>query len=116
VAFDSNRNAGPLSLGGPLVRDQDRSARVVLVDTNGQTYSAAGIDFTDGEVRTLRMTPGQPLATLSDIDRYARVSDSRPEVQIRLFFRVTRGVTLQHFVVGNTAVATFEPGISTAPQ
>jgi hypothetical protein len=116
VAFASNRNAGPLSLGGPLVRDQDRSARVVLVDTNGQTYSAAGIDFTDGEVRTLRMTPGQPLATLSDIDRYARVSDSRPEVQIRLFFRVTRGVTLQHFVVGNTAVATFEPGISTAPQ
>ncbi len=116
VAFDSNRNAGPLSLGGPLVRDQDRSARVVLVDTNGQTYSAAGIDFTDGEVRTLRMTPGQPLSTLSDIDRYARVSDSRPEVQIRLFFRVTRGVTLQHFVVGNTAVATFEPGISTAPQ
>ncbi len=113
VAFDQNRNAGPLSLGGPLVRDQDRSARVVLVDTNGQTYSAAGIDFTDGEVRTIRMTPGQPLATLADIDRYARVSDSRPEVQIRLFFRVTKGVTLQHFVVGNTAIATFQPGIAT---
>lgn len=113
VAFDQARNAGPLSLGGPLVRDQDRSARVVLVDTNGQTYSAAGIDFTDGEVRTIRMTPGQPLATLADIDRYARVSDSRPEVQIRLFFRVTKGVTLQHFVVGNTAIATFQPGIAT---
>lgn len=112
VAFDAARNATPFSLGGPLVRDQDRSSRVVLVDANGQTYAAAGIDFTDGENRTLRMTPGQPLSTLADIDRYARVSESRPEVQIRLFFRVTKGVTLRHFAVGNTAIATFDPGIA----
>lgn len=113
VAYDAQRNAAPFSLGGPLVRDQDRTARVVLVDTNGQTYSAVGLNFNDGENITLRMTPGQPLTTLADIDKYARVSESRPEVQIRLFFRITRGVTIKHFVVGNTATATLEPGIVT---
>lgn len=94
----------PFSFLKPIAQSAPRNSRVVLVDTNGQTYSPVGLIYKDDNLLKLRYTPAAPMGSLAELDVYGTMSRSRPEAKMTLLFRVSRGVSIRYFVIGNRAM------------
>lgn len=77
-----------------------------LVDTLGQRYEPVGWIFDDGQRVQIRFTPGRPVRALVEIPQLSR---SKPNQRLRLIFRVTRGVDLQAFTLGDRVLVEYTP-------
>jgi len=79
-----------------------------IVDANGQAYNAVGFIYQDINKVRIRYTPGRPMMGLGEADALVR---SRDDQVMYLIFRPSIGVELKHFAIGDTVLATFEPGL-----
>ncbi len=86
----------------------DLSKPMFLVDQNGQRYQAIGYVYQDaGEVH-IRMTPGRPLRAVTELPNSGPTT-SRPDQKFYLVFRVSKGVDIRFFTVGDIAIGEFSP-------
>jgi hypothetical protein len=92
---------------------EKRDVPIALIDDRGQVYQPVGFVYRDDIRATVRYTPGQPIATLSQIDATASISRSKPTQRLTLLFRVTKGAKIQYYVAGQTVIAEFVPTVST---
>ncbi len=102
--------AAPCSLLGPVASQVDRALAPLLVDTNGTTYKAIGFIYLDDLQVDLRFTPDRTIEKLEDLKTLTR---SRPDQQMKLIFRVSKGVAIKYFVIGNKAIVEFSPPVET---
>lgn len=83
-----------------------------LYDTNNVAYVAVGYIYQDSTKIAVRYTPGRTLANVLAPDELpASLSRSRPDQSLRLIFRVTAGVQIREFALGNKTVAYYDPPI-----
>jgi hypothetical protein len=75
-----------------------------LIDHLDQRYQAIGYLYKDSTTVRLRYTPGRPLESLNDLPAMSR---SRTDQQLTMFFRVTSGVRVKQYVIGNNVVVSF---------
>jgi hypothetical protein len=81
-----------------------------LYDTNNIAYVAVGYIYQDSTRIAVRYTPGRTLASVQAPDELpATLSRSRPDQTLRLIFRVSTGVRIREFALGNRTVAYFDP-------
>ncbi len=77
-----------------------------LVDTNGVVYEPVGFIYKDSTQVRIRFTPGEPIRALSQLPT---LSPSRPDQDMHLVFRVSLGVTISRYQIGNKGVAIYNP-------
>ena len=85
-------------------------APAVLVDTNGVRYEPLGYihkDAGNGNVR-IRFKPSDPIGAIKNLPTVTR---SRPQDTLTLLYRVSKGVKLKYFGVGNTAIIEWKPAV-----
>ena len=82
----------------------------VLVDTAGQMYTPIGYWYEDDVNTKVRFTPGQSITAVEQLEA---LSKSRPDQRMSLYIRVSKGVQIKHFAIGNKVIATFDPPLST---
>lgn len=95
------------------VQSAPRTDAATLIDTNGNRYVPVGLVYGDATVQKVRYTPDAPMSTLNEIDQYGTMSRSRPEAKMTLVFRVSKGVDIKYFAIGNRALAEFTPPLPT---
>ncbi|MFO0857356.1 MAG: hypothetical protein U0640_08390 [Phycisphaerales bacterium] len=93
----------------PIVANAPSNAAALLVDSNGQTYSPVGLIYKDDNLVKIRYTPAAPMGSLGEIAQYGTMSRSRPEAKLSLIFRISRGVSLKYFAIGNRAMVEVSP-------
>jgi hypothetical protein len=96
------------SLLGQAAASVDRILPPLLIDTNGQSYQPVGFIYKDSTKVQVRYTPGQPIRALSETPSLSR---SRPDQQLTLIYRVSLGVSVNKFVLGNKVIAEFDPPV-----
>jgi hypothetical protein len=111
VTLDVGRES-PFSILQPLA--SEASGAPSLVDTSGQRFQAIGFVYRDRTGAELRFTPGKTLSSI--FDGVPSLSRNREDQSLFLVFRVSSGVKLKHFAVGNTAIATIEKPIEVQAQ
>lgn len=74
----------------------------VLVDSTGQTFEAVGYIYEDQQNYKVRYTPSSPLGSLNDAPN---LTMTNPDRKLKLIFRVSVGVNLVRFGVGDIALA-----------
>ncbi len=99
----------PFSFLKPIAANAAKTSPVVLVDVNGQKYSPIGLIYKDDNIVKIRYTPADPFTSLNQIEVYGTMSRSRPEARLTLLFRVSRGVSLKYFAVGDRAMIEISP-------
>lgn len=83
----------------------------LLVDNNGATYSAVGYGYRPGSRETwIYYDPAAPIRNRNDREM-PTLSRSQPDQQLVLIFRVSKGVKIRSFVVGDKVLADFAPTI-----
>lgn len=91
----------------PAFRNAPRDEPLQLVDTDGTPYPCVGWINRRGDTIEIRYTPGQTVRSLSEVPS---LSPSRPNEQLVLLFRVTRGVSVRFLLAGEThAIAEMQP-------
>ncbi len=100
---------GAMSLLGRSVEAAEDILPPALLDENGQRYEALGYVYAEGNVLSIRFTPGAPLRGLSELP--SRISRSKRDQTARLIFRPTKGVKIVSFNLGPKQIATFEPPV-----
>lgn len=96
-----------------LGRAFERATQVLpptLIDVNGQSYAAVGYIFETSDKVEVRYTPGQPLRGLAEIPE---LSQSRPDDQLRLIFRVSSGADVAMLTLGPKVIVRFDPPMTT---
>ncbi len=84
----------------------------MLIDANGQAYRAVGYIFEDTNELKIRFTPSRTIASLDELSSdLVMLSRSAPDKKLTLVFRVSRGVRLERFAIGNHVVAIYRPAI-----
>jgi hypothetical protein len=96
------------SLLGPVASQMDRTLPPLIIDANEQAYSCIGYWYEDEVLTKLRYTNDRPVTRLEDLERLSR---SRPDQRLRLIFRVTKGVRIKYFAIGDKAIVEFTPSI-----
>jgi hypothetical protein len=104
----------PYTFLNPRVQSAPRTESVTLIDANGNRYVPVGLVYSDATVQKVRYTPDAPMTTLNEIDQYGTMSRSRPEAEMTLIFRVSKGVQIRYYAVGNRALVEFTPPLETA--
>ena len=83
---------------------------LALIDSNGDRYEAIGYVYEEEDADfMLRYTPGSTLTGIQDLPPISR---SKTGQDLELLFLVTRGVEIESFAVGDTALMTFEPPLT----
>lgn len=98
----------PGTLTGPVPAELSGSLPLQLVSTDGQTFRALGYVYEDNDEIEIRYTPSSPLEGMTELPSLSR---SAPERQLRLLFVVSRGVDIEAFAIGETAVLVFDPAV-----
>jgi len=100
------------SLLGQAAAAAERVVPPVLIDRNGLRYEAVGYFYRDSSIVRLRYTPGNPIRGLTELERDGvALSRSAAEQELILLFRVSSGVEIERFVIGNTVIAEYSPPI-----
>jgi hypothetical protein len=86
----------------------DRSKPPQLVDTNGVTYQAVGYGYRLAGETWIYYDPSAPLQSMND-QEMPTLSRSQPDQELVLIFRVSRGVKVQAFAIGDRVIADFTP-------
>lgn len=79
-----------------------------IVDSEGRAYDAVGWVYGDGGTYDIRFTPGQPIASLSELP--SALSSTKRDQTLHLIFQPTSEVTIESFIVGKKQIATFANG------
>ncbi len=87
----------------------DQNAAPVFFDTNGTTYVPVGYIYQDETKVQVSFKPGDPITSMSMVGE--TLSRSRPAQKLTLIFRVSKGVSLKYFGLGNKALVSFEPPV-----
>ncbi|MBX3358037.1 MAG: CvpA family protein [Phycisphaeraceae bacterium] len=103
VRVDQNSRLGMLS---PAAASADLTQPPLLFDTNGTRYAAVGYFYDDNQEVHIRYMPGQPIRAASELPS---LSKSRPDQHLILLFRVSDGVSIDKFTIGNKVVGIFKP-------
>lgn len=93
---------------------EDKAQPPVFVDENGQVYSPIGYFFEGSNQVWIKFTPQTPVRSIQD-DPMVRISRSTPGNKLTLIYRISKGVRLKQFAIGEKVVATFKPTIE-APK
>lgn len=108
VTFDgSNDQFGRLS---SAAADIDTTQAPVLLDNNGTPYTPVGYMYRDASETWFHFTPQSPI---SSIDELPSLSRSSPERKLVLIYRISKGVKVDRFIVGNKVLASFKPPLET---
>lgn len=92
----------------------EQESSFVLIDVAGTRYEAVGFIYQDEEKTHIRYTVGKPLKGLAELTQQGiTLSRSRPEQKLELLFRVSRGVQLDTFAIGNKPITEYSPPIKT---
>lgn len=94
------------SLLGQSARTAELVVPPTLRDNNGQIYEPIGYVYEDSTKVEVRYTPGDPIRALSQLPS---LSSSRPDQQLILIFRVSKGVSVKHFTLGNKVITEYNP-------
>jgi hypothetical protein len=94
-------NNMPMSLIGRAGLASDSTSPLSIYDTNGTRYDAVGFIYVDDLYYKVRYTPGQPLPNK---DVLPALSVSKPDAKLTLLFRVSRGVSIVNFAIGNKVI------------
>jgi len=107
VQVDVSLNSAACWLNHPKAALEDGKAPQ-LVDSNGTRYNPIGYIYDDkgSGLLTIRFTPGAPINSLRALPT---VSRSKPQDTLKLVYRVSKGVKLQYFGVGDHAVVEIKP-------
>lgn len=89
-----------------------QAAPPVLVDQLGQQYEPVGFIHDTGAAVTIRFKPGEPIRAMSQLPTLSR---SRPSEKLTLLFRVSAGVQIVRFALGNQTVEELKPPLATPP-
>jgi hypothetical protein len=98
----------PASLLGGAARTAERVLPPQLVDVNGQAYPAVGYIYEDKTIVEISYDPAQSIRGLAQLPT---VSSSRSDQKLSLVFRVSKGVQVRYFSIGNKVIAEFEPPV-----
>jgi hypothetical protein len=106
VQIDVGPNS-KMSLLGQVAKSAEEVAPLLLVDSNGVLYEPIGFIHYDNvkKQQTIRFTPNEPVRAMKAVPGLSR---SRPDDKLTLLFRVSLGVTIKDFRIGNKVVATFD--------
>jgi hypothetical protein len=96
------------SLLGQSARTAELVVPPQLRDTNGQVYEPIGFIYEDNTQVRIRYTPGEPIRALSQLPS---LSSSRPDQRMTLLFRVSKGVDVFRFNLGNKVITEYNPPI-----
>ena len=114
VMFQLDVSVGmPGTTTGPVPAELSGSLPLQLVSTDGQTFRALGYVYEDNEKIEIRYTPTKPIAGMGELPSLSR---SAPERKLRLLFVVSRGVDIESFAIGDTAVLVFDPPASSVKE
>ncbi len=78
-----------------------------IVDTDGTRYQAVGYIYEDQSIVKIRFTPGNPMRGLTELP--VRLTRSRNDQKCTLVFRVSAGVRINRFMLGEETVTEFGP-------
>jgi hypothetical protein len=106
VQLDVSANSKMSILGKSDSSDQN--APPAFFDTNGTRYEPVGFIYQDETKVQVSFKPGDPITTMSKLPNLSR---SRPAQKLTLIFRVSKGVSLKYFGLGNKAMVSFEPPV-----
>lgn len=98
----------PASLLGKSVRTAERVLPPQLVDVNGQVYPAVGFIYEDKDIVRISYDPSQSIRGLSTLPT---LSSSRSDQEMRLVFRVSKGVEIRYFSIGPKVVIELDPPV-----
>ena len=96
------------SLLGRVGRQAGLDDAPQLSDTDGTVYQAVGFIYTDATITDIRFTPATPLGGVRDLPT---LSSARTDQTLTLLFRVSSGVEMEFFALGNAVVFDFESGV-----
>lgn len=95
----------PASILSEAALSADPSQPLLLVDTNGVTYTPVGYVYSDSERYKLRYTLGRPIRSLQELTQSGiTLSTSRSDQKLELIFRVTFGARIRAFQIGGTPI------------
>lgn len=97
------------SLLGQAARNAELVVPPLLRDTNGQIYEPIGYVYEDTTKVQIRFTPGTPIRARSELPS---LTTSRSDQTLILIFRVSKGVNVRHFTLGNKVIAEYDPPLS----
>ena len=90
----------------------DKNKGPLLIDNNGAPYSPAGFYYKDAKETWIYFNPQSPITTLSG-SLMPTISLSKPEQHLTLIFRVSKGVKITSFAIGDKVIAEFKPALDT---
>lgn len=93
---------------------EDKEQPPVFIDESGQVYSPIGYIFEGSNQVWIKFTPQTPIRSIQD-DPMVRISRSTPGNKLVLIYRISKGVRLKQFAIGDKVIATFKPTIE-APK
>lgn len=96
----------PASLLGRVGRVVDSDAPPQLVDSDGTAYQALGYIYQDNTIIDIRFTPATPLSGIADLPT---LSSARTDQSLTLLFRVSSGVNLRYYALGDAVVFELDP-------
>ncbi len=98
---------------GQAAAGVDKISPPLLRDTGGQVYEPVGYIYEDQTRKVVRYTPGEPIRSLSQLASQDGISltRSRTDQKLTLIFRVSLGVTLDRFTLGNKSIVKFDPPV-----
>jgi len=101
------------SLVGQSAASVDKIHPPLLRDTGGQLYEPVGYIYEDQSKKVVRYTPGEPIRSLSQMASQDGISltRSRTDQKLTFIFRVSLGVTVERFSLGNTSIVRFDPPV-----
>ena len=105
ITVTGSPNEIPSSVFGAAAVAIDNSQTPQLVDTTGRVYPAVGYVYEDRDKVEMRYSPSQPLAAMIEAPG---LSGTRDDQSMIMLFRVSIGVEIQHFAIGDTVVTTYD--------
>jgi len=96
----------PLGFLTDASREAPLDQPLLLIDDKGNEYEAIGFEYTDAKIYQVRFTRGSTLTGIQDTPNLSR---SRDDQKLEILFVVTKGVTITHYTIGDTAIGLFTP-------
>jgi hypothetical protein len=93
----------------------DKAQAASFLDEQGQQYLPIGYIFEGANQVWFKFDPSAPMRTING-DPLVRISRSSPGQKLTLIYRVSKGVKLKQFVVGDKAIVQFKPLIDAPKQ
>lgn len=86
----------------------DLSKTPVLIDDQNQRYVPIGYIYQDAMETHVKVSPGTPIRSINELP-YGGPTMSRPDQKFALVFRVSKGVKIKYFALGDTVIGEFNP-------